>query len=65
MAAVKTTVIGSYLSPYVRKVLVCLDLKGIAYEIDPIAPFYGNDEFAHMTLTDSRPRIAGLESISK
>jgi glutathione S-transferase len=39
-------IIGSYISPYVRKVLVCLDLKGIAYEIDPIIPFYGNDEFS-------------------
>jgi glutathione S-transferase len=28
--------IGSFLSPYVRKVLVVLDLKGIGYEIDPI-----------------------------
>jgi glutathione S-transferase len=49
MAAVKTRIIGSYLSPYVRKVLVCLDLKGIAYEIDPIVPFYGNDEFARLS----------------
>lgn len=44
-----TGVIGSYLSPYVRKVLVCLDLKGVAYEIDPIVPFYGNDEFARLS----------------
>ena len=42
------TVIGSYLSPYVRKVLVCLELKGIQYEIDPIVPFYGNDEFTRL-----------------
>jgi glutathione S-transferase len=34
-------IVGSYLSPYVRKVLACLDLKGLAYEIDPIAPFFG------------------------
>jgi glutathione S-transferase len=26
-------IIGSYLSPYVRKVLVCLDLKGVDYRI--------------------------------
>jgi glutathione S-transferase len=39
------TIIGSHVSPYVRKVLVCLDLKGIAYEIDPIVPFFGGDEF--------------------
>lgn len=28
--------VGSYVSPYVRKVLACLNLKGLAYEIDPI-----------------------------
>jgi glutathione S-transferase len=39
-------VIGSYLSPYVRKVLVTLHLKGIAYEIDPIIPFLGDERFA-------------------
>jgi glutathione S-transferase len=43
------TIIGSYLSPYVRKVLVCLDLKGIAYRIDPIIPFFGNDEFTRIS----------------
>jgi glutathione S-transferase len=38
-------VIGSFLSPYVRKVLACLELKGLDYRVDPITPFYGNDEF--------------------
>ena len=38
-------VIGSYVSPYVRKVLACLNLKGLAYEIDPITPFFGGDGF--------------------
>jgi glutathione S-transferase len=38
-------IIGSYVSPYVRKVLACLNLKGLAYEIDPITPFFGGDEF--------------------
>jgi len=38
-------IIGSYLSPYVRKVLACLDLKGLAYEIDPIVPYMGDDRF--------------------
>jgi len=42
-------VIGSYLSPYVRKVLACLDLKGITYEIDPIVPFMGNDRFSELS----------------
>jgi glutathione S-transferase len=39
------TVIGNYISPYVRKVLVCLELKGLPYEIDPITPFVGDDRF--------------------
>lgn len=65
--AQRVTIIGSYLSPYVRKVLVFLDLKGIAYEIDPIVPFFGNEQFSaispvrripvlvddQLTLTDS------------
>jgi len=42
------TLIGNYLSPYVRKVLVCLDMKGIEYEIDPIIPFYGSDDFTRL-----------------
>jgi glutathione S-transferase len=49
MAPVSTKIIGSYLSPYVRKVLVCLDIKAIPYQIDPIVPFYGNDEFARLS----------------
>ncbi|MCG8588670.1 MAG: glutathione S-transferase family protein [Proteobacteria bacterium] len=43
------TIVGSYISPYVRKVLVCLDLKGIDYEVDPIVPFFGNDEFGRIS----------------
>ena len=42
-------IIGSFVSPYVRKVLACLELKGVAYEVDPITPFYGNDEFARLS----------------
>jgi glutathione S-transferase len=54
-------IIGSYVSPYVRKVLVFLHLKGLAYEIDPIIPFYGDDRFSALSpvrripvLTDDR-----------
>ncbi len=54
-------IVGSYVSPYVRKVLVVLDLKRIPYEIDPIIPFMGNDEFSKLSpirripvLTDDR-----------
>jgi glutathione S-transferase len=42
-------IIGSYVSPYVRKVLACLLLKALDYEIDPITPFYGNDEFERLS----------------
>lgn len=42
-------IIGSYVSPYVRKVLAVMELKGIDYEIDPITPFFGNDEFDRLS----------------
>ena len=42
-------IIGSYVSPYVRKVLACLALKGLDYEIDPITPFYGGDGFERLS----------------
>jgi glutathione S-transferase len=60
-------IIGSFLSPYVRKVLAVLNLKGLVYRIDPIVPFLGDERFAaispvrripvliddHVTLCDS------------
>ena len=42
-------VIGSFVSPYVRKVLACLELKDLAYRVDPITPFFGNDEFERLS----------------
>ncbi|HST36217.1 MAG TPA: glutathione S-transferase family protein [Allosphingosinicella sp.] len=42
-------IIGSYVSPYVRKVTACLALKGLAYEIDPITPFFGGEEFDRLS----------------
>jgi glutathione S-transferase len=42
-------IIGSYISPYVRKVLVVLDLKGVRYEIDPIVPYMGDDRFTKLS----------------
>ena len=42
-------IIGSFVSPYVRKVLACMNLKGLAYEVDPITPFYGNEEFRRLS----------------
>lgn len=45
----RVRIIGTYISPYVRKVLVFLDLKGVPYEIDPIIPFMGDDEFSKLS----------------
>jgi glutathione S-transferase len=45
----RVQIIGSYLSPYVRKVLVFLDLKGVPYEIDPIIPFMGDERFSKLS----------------
>jgi glutathione S-transferase len=42
-------IVGSYISPYVRKVLAVLNLKGIPYEIDPIVPFFGDDRFSELS----------------
>jgi glutathione S-transferase len=42
-------IVGSPVSPYVRKVLVALALKGVDYALDPIVPFFGNDEFSRIS----------------
>ena len=49
MTAERVRIIGSYLSPYVRKVLVVLDHKQIPYEIDPLIPFFGNEHFSSLS----------------
>ena len=41
-------IIGRYLSPYVRKVLVFLGEKGIPYQIDPTVPFFGEERFSKL-----------------
>lgn len=43
------TIIGNHVSPYVRKVLAVLEVKEIAYRVDPIVPFFGDDRFAAMS----------------
>ena len=43
------TIIGNHVSPYVRKVLAALELKGIAYRVDPIIPFFGDERFAELS----------------
>jgi glutathione S-transferase len=42
-------IIGSFVSPYVRKVTACLALKELEYEVDPITPFYGGEEFDRLS----------------
>jgi glutathione S-transferase len=49
MTAHRVRIIGSYVSPYVRKVMACLYLKGLDYEIDPITAFFGNAEFERLS----------------
>lgn len=39
-------IVGSFLSPYVRKVLALLHLKGLTHKIDPFVPFFGGDAFS-------------------
>jgi glutathione S-transferase len=43
-------IVGSYASPYVRKVLAAMAVKGLDdYEIDPITAFFGNEEFERLS----------------
>lgn len=44
-----TTIIGSPVSPYVRKILAILNLKGVPYAIDPLVPFLANDAFSEIS----------------
>lgn len=39
-------IIGNPVSPYVRKVMGAMMLKGLDFDMDPITPFFGDDEFA-------------------
>lgn len=43
------TIIGTPVSPYVRKVLAVLALKGVPYRIDPLVPFLGTDAFTRLS----------------
>jgi glutathione S-transferase len=45
----KLRIIGSFVSPYVRKVLACINLKGLDYEVDPITPYFGNVEYERLS----------------
>lgn len=43
------TIVGNHVSPYVRKVLMALELKRVPYRVDPIVPFLGDDRFAALS----------------
>ena len=42
------TIIGSPVSPYVRKVLAVCEIKGVPYQVDPIVPFYGGEQLSEL-----------------
>jgi glutathione S-transferase/GNAT superfamily N-acetyltransferase len=42
-------IIGNTVSPYVRKILVILTMKGVPFEIDPIVPFFGDETFSKLS----------------
>lgn len=59
------TIIGTPISPYVRKVLVFCELKRIPYRVDPIVAFFADDRFTELSplrripvLLDGEVRIA-------
>lgn len=41
----KIQILGTPVSPFVRKALAVLELKGVPYEIDPIVAFYTDERF--------------------
>jgi glutathione S-transferase len=49
VSGVPTRIVGSYLSPYVRKALAVLELKRVPYAVDPIVPFLGDDRFSQLS----------------
>ena len=42
-------IIGSPVSPFVKKVLAMLVMKGVDFEVDPITPFYGDDRYTKLS----------------
>lgn len=43
------TIVGSPVSPYVRKALIALEVKGVPYRIDPQIPFLTPPEFSQIS----------------
>lgn len=48
-AAKPVIVMGSYLLPFVCKVLDCLAMIIVDYGIDQLVPFYGNEEISRIS----------------
>ena len=42
-------IIGSPVSPYVKKALALLVMKGVEFAVDPITPFYGDETFSELS----------------
>lgn len=43
------TIVGNHISPFVRKVLATCEIKGLAYRIDSIVPFFGDERFTALS----------------
>ena len=54
-------IIGSFVSPYVRKVLACMNLKQLAYEVDPITPFYSSSQNPAYNLSSKHQKSPSRE----
>ncbi|HNR78292.1 MAG TPA: glutathione S-transferase family protein [Parvularculaceae bacterium] len=42
-------IIGSPISPYVKKIIVLLNLKHVPFAVDPITPFFGDERFSKLS----------------
>lgn len=42
-------IIGNHVSPYAKKVLIALAMKGVPHEVDPVVPFLGSDAFTALS----------------
>lgn len=56
-------IIGSPVSPFVRKVLAVMALKGVAFEIDPIVAFYTDEAFLKLNPLRRIPVLIEGETI--
>jgi len=56
-----TTVYGVSGSPFVRKVLLCLEHKGVPYELDPVVPMNPGPDFAKKSPLGKIPAFSNEE----